>query len=65
MTSYLTDGNEGKRTISSGAEAQFLLELIVGAEAPTPGALIHENVSSENKSESILRIKTIPSLPSR
>ena len=44
--SYLINSNEGDKTISSGAKAQFLPELSVGAEAPTPVALIYEIASS-------------------
>ena len=46
--SCLINRSEGNKTISSGAKAQPLPELTVGAEAPTPGALIYEIVSRRN-----------------
>ena len=45
---YLINTNEGNKTISSGAKAQFLPQLSVGAEAPTPGALIYEIAPNVN-----------------
>ena len=42
------NGSEGNKTISSGAKARSFPELTVGAEAPTPGALIYEVASSRN-----------------
>jgi TolB protein len=43
---YLINRNEGRKTTSSGAKAQFLLGLTVGAEAATPVAPIDEIASS-------------------
>ena len=43
--SHLINRNKRNKTISSGAKAQFLADLSVGAEAPTPATLIYEIAS--------------------
>jgi hypothetical protein len=47
--SYRINRNGEKKTISSGAKAQPLLDLNVGAKAPTPSGLIYEMTSRKCK----------------